>query len=506
MTSILYDDAVIIISQELQLQLVRDARDVIDDLIDPAPEVVEWDESGREIHPYVADEMLEVALDNAFDRAKRWETLEDPGIFFYFVAAEVAIKLIEYRDNILLLGEPSSHQMTLLRNRGGLAGWGFMQTCALLLSSKLIAREYQVELKLKRDQPAQLERFKAYLDRVANKQTTHARDLALILQDLARPDEDGTRADDGSPTPANAASPDLGEETTDGQGAPDASGPEAAGSAPHAGDDEAAQRTPVGNGSANGPAGSHETTEAGHSWAFKGLLAVSAVVVVLVLVAAAGGRGWLWDRSDWQPVPPSAGPQQPPFPRDALAEVGMPLKPNVLLRLTGLSDGSQRWTSQSVSGSAPALPVPLDITPIAGDDDQHKVIKVSLDLQLRDLRDAADPGLLISASGDYPLSIKDGGDYATTLITPKQQIPQRVHPLTAKGDDTPLSLDGNGVWTFQFYVDLGDPALYQCGYHVRSINVFAELDPKYPNSKSPNSKIVDTLPIALLRKCGPGPH
>jgi hypothetical protein len=62
------------------------------------------------------------------------------------------------------------------------------------------------------------------------------------------------------------------------------------------------------------------------------------------------------------------------------------------------------------------------------------------------------------------------------------------------------------VWTFQFYVDLGDPALYQCGYHVRSINAFAELDPKYANSKSANSKIanskiVDTLPVALLRTC-----
>ena len=496
MTSILYDDAVII-TQELQLQLVRDARDVIDQLIDPA-EVLECDELEREIHPFVAGEMVQIALEDACNVAKRWETPQDQGSFFYFVAAEVAIKLVEYRDNILVLGEPPSHQMTQLRGSGQLPGWGFIDACALLLSSMLIKQQYKKALNVRR--PAQLERFKAYLDRVANKQTTHTRDLALILQDLARPDEDGTSADDESPTPANAAAPDLGEETADGQSAPDASGPQAAGSALPGRDDEAAQRTPVGNGSANEPGG-HETTKDGHSWAFNGLLAASAVVLVLVLVAAAGGRGWLWDRSDWQPVPPSPGSQQPPFPRDALAEVGMPLKPNVLLRLTGLSDGSQRWTSQSVSGSAPALPVPLDITPVSGDEDQHKVIKVSLDLQLRDPVGAADPGLLISASGDYPLSIKDGGDYATTLITPKQQIPQRVHPLTAKGDDTPLSLDGNGVWTFQFYVDLGDPDLYQCGYHVRSINVFAELDPKFPNAKSPNSKIVDTLPIALLRKC-----
>lgn len=497
MTSILYDDAVII-TRELQLQLVRDARDVIDLLIDPA-EVLECDELGREVHPFVADGMVQTALENACSSARRWETPQDQGSFFYFVAAEVAIKLVEYRDNILILGEPPAHQMADLRDSGQLPGWGFIDTCALLLSLKLIAQQYNQALNLGR--PVQLERFRTFLDRVATNQNPPARDLALILQDLARPEEGGASADGEFSVPANAATPDLGGGSAAGHGTLDAPGAEAAGSASHGGDGGAAQRTPVGNGAANEPTGSDETTKDGHSWAFKGFLAVSAVVVVLVLVAAAGGRGWLWDRSDWQPVPPSPGPQQPPFPRDALAEVGMPVKPNVLIRLTGLSDGIQRWTSQSVSGSAPALPVPLDITPVEGEEDQHKVIKVSLDLLLRDPGRAADPGLLISASGDYPLSIKDGGDYATTSITPKQQVPKKVHPLTAKGEDTPLSLDGNGVWTFEFYVDLGDPALYQCGYHVRSINVFAELDPKYPNSKSPNSKIVDTLPIALLRKC-----
>lgn len=482
------------------MQLVRDARDVIDQLIDPA-EVLECDELEREIHPFVAGEMVQIALEDACSVAMRWETPQDQGSFFYYVAAEAAIKLVEYRDNILVLGEPPSHQMTQLRDSGQLPGWGFIDTCALLLSSKLIKRQYKKTLNVRRS--AQLERFKAHLDRVANKQTTHTRDLALILQDLASPDQGGVNADGESATSASAAAPDLGHGTAaDGQGAPS---PEAArnvddGSASHGRDDEAAQRTLVGNGSVNGPVGSREINkDSRRSRTFKGFLVISAVVMVLALIAAAGGRGWVWDRSGWQPVPPSPGPQQPPFPRDALAQIGMPLKPNVLLRLTG--DGIQRWTSQSVSGSAPGLSVPLDITPGAGDEDQHKVIKVSLDLQLRDPGRAADPGLLISASGDYPLSIKDGGDYSTTSITPEQPNPKKTHPLTAKGDDTPLSLHGNGVWTFQFYVDFGDPALYQCGYHVRSINAFAELDPKYPDSKSPNSKIVDTLPVALLRKC-----
>lgn len=492
MTSITYDDAVII-TQQLQSQLVLDIEHVINSLADP-PRSEEWDEFGRVGNPYINDSMIQAALDHACLNAKGWETPQDRGRFYHFLAAEIAIQLIEYRDNILLSGEPPSHQMASLKEFGGLADWTFLQVCGLYTAARIVFRQYETSLRLS-SRPDMVKAFKAHLDRVANGETPPVKDLADILQVLARSHDD--QRDDheergrATATPTNDADDGEAVEATPVVGS-------------FAGDVEKTGHPNAGDVPTEEPDSGEEAAKekVGRGWV-RAAMVVGAVVVV---VAATGG-GWLWGRS-WgqpsspQPVAASPGPQRPPFPRDALAEVGMPVRPNVLLRLTaGVSDGIQRWTSQSVSGSAPALPVPLDITPLAGEEGRHKVIEVTLDLQLRDPGTTADPGLLISASGDYPLSIKDGDGYSTTLITPKQQTPKSMHPLTAKGDDTPLSLEKDGVWTFQFYVDLGDPALYQCGYHVRSITAFAEFDPKYPASVRPNSKIVDTLPVALLRTC-----
>lgn len=488
MTSILYDDAVMI-DQQLQAQLVLDIEHVINSLADP-PLSEEWDEFGRVGNPYIKDAMVQMALDHACLKARVWETLQDRGRFYHFLAAEIAIQLIEYRDNILPSGEPPSHQMASLTKSGGLADWTFLQVCGLYTAVRIIFREYETPLRVQ-SRPNMVKAFKAHLDRVAKGEDPPVKDLADILQVLARSHDDDQHDDrhervEVTATPKNDAgevvepTPGVGGFAGDVEtGHPDAG--DVPPQKPDSGEEAAKKRT-------------------GRGWV-RAAIGVGAVVVV-----AATGGGWLWGRSWGQPSPSppvadSPGPQRPPFPRGALAEVGMPVRPNVLLRLTGVGDGAQRWTSQSVSGNAPALPVPLDITPSAGDEGRHMVIEVTLDLQRRDPGTTADPGLLISASGDYPLSIKDGNGYSTTLITPKQPMPKSVHPLTAKGDDTPLSLEGDGVWTFQFYVDLGDPARYQCGYHVRSITAFAEFDPKYPASVRPNSKIVDTLPVALLRTC-----
>lgn len=494
-TSILYDDAVII-TQQLQSQLVLDIEHVMNSLADP-PMSEEWDEFGRVGNPFINDSIVQAALDHACQNAKGWETPQDRGRFYHFLAAEIAIQLIEYRDNILLSGEPPSHQMTLVKKLDGMADWTFLQVCGLYTAARIVSREYETHLRLD-SRPDLVKAFKAHLDRVAKGVDPPVKDLADIVQVLARDPDD--RHDDHQERAVAMTTPAETSPT------------------PTSDADEAVEATPVGEGFAGDVETGHPDAgdapmekldggeEAAKGKAGRGWVRAAVVVGVVVVVVAATAGGSYWGRSWWPTSSPatvadSPGPQLPPFPRDALAEVGMPVRPNVLLRLTGVSDGIQRWTSQSVSGSAPALPVPLDITPLPGEANRHKVIKVTLDLQLRDPGTAADPGLLISASGDYPLSIKDGGDYSTTLITPEQQNPKSMHPLTAKGDDTPLSLEKDGVWTFQFFVDLGDPSLYQCGYHVRSITAFAEFDPKYPASVRPNSKIVDTLPVALLRTC-----
>lgn len=487
MTSILYDDAVII-TQQLQSQLVLDIEHVINSLADP-PVSEEWDEFGRVGNPYINDSMIQAALDHACQNARGWETPQDRGRFYHFLAAEIAIQLIEYRDNILLSGEPPSHQMASLEKSGGLAGWTFLQVCGLYTAARIIAREYKTSLRLT-TRPDMVGAFKAHLDRVAKGVDPPVKDLADILHVLARSHDD-QRDDRHERMDAVSASLKNADAAEAVKPAPSVGG--LAGNA-EPGHHDAGSDVP------KKPARSQKAVKK-RTWV-RVVMGVGAVVVV---VAATGG-GWFWGHSWGQPSssPPvgdSPGPQRPPFPRDALPEVGMPIRPNVLLRLTGVSNGAQRWTSQSVSGSAPALPVPLDITPLAGGGDQHMVIEVTLDLQLRDPDIAADPGLLISASGDYPLTIKDGDGYSTTLTTPQQPIPKSVHPLTSRGDDTPVSLEGEGVWSFQFYVDLGDPELYQCGYHVRSITSFAEFDTEFSASARPNSKIVDTLPVALLRTC-----